>query len=160
MDILELIRLGESVAIEFKGPELHPDAVARELVAFSNTSGGTLLLGVADDGSVPGNEKPEIEEWLANLSRNNVVPPLSPIVTRHLVEGREVVAVQVERGAHKPYQTVDGKFWVRVGPTSRQASREELSRLFQSAGLVHFDQSPVGGTSAADLDERALHDYW
>ncbi|MCI5137265.1 MAG: hypothetical protein D3922_02350 [Candidatus Electrothrix sp. AR1] len=68
--------------------------------------------------------------------------------------------IEVPRGPDKPYQTIDGKFWVRVGSTNRMATKEELSRLFQQAGLVHFDIAPLEGTRRADLDERKLHDYW
>ena len=43
---------------------------------------------------------------------------------------------------------------------NRQATKEELSRLFQAAGLVHFDISPIEGTRIDDFDPARLYDYW
>ncbi|MDS4028916.1 MAG: hypothetical protein RKO66_02425 [Candidatus Contendobacter sp.] len=76
-----------------------------------------------------------------------------------MADGKSFCVVTVEKGAAKPYQTLDGKFLIRVGSTNRQATKEELSRLFQVAGLVHFDISLVEGTRANDLDPAKLHDY-
>ena len=71
-----------------------------------------------------------------------------------------MLAIEVSRGLDKPYQTLDGKFWIRVGSTNRMATKEELSRLFQQARLVHFDIAPLEQTSITDLDDRKLHEYW
>jgi ATP-dependent DNA helicase RecG len=89
-----------------------------------------------------------------------VVPAINPGINIVGVNGRFVCALEVPKGLHKPYQSLDGKFWVRVGSTNRQATKEELSRLFQSAGLVHFDIAPVEGTSVSDLDLQKAHLYW
>jgi len=55
---------------------------------------------------------------------------------------------------------INGKFRLRIGSTNRIATKEELSRLFQQAGLVHFDLSPVNSTSTQDLDQIKLQEYW
>ena len=47
-----------------------------------------------------------------------------------------------------------------MGSTNRMATKEELSRLFQQAGLVYFDVAPLEQTSITDLDDRKLHEYW
>ncbi len=49
---------------------------------------------------------------------------------------------------------------MRISSTNRIATKEELSRLFQEAGLVHFDLSPVNSTSIQDLDQIKLQEYW
>lgn len=161
MSILNLIAQGENSSIEFKQVEVRPDGLAKELVAFSNTSGGVVLIGVDDNGNIIGTEaRPDIEEWVVNIVRNNVIPAISPKIEKQEINGKTIVIIEVDRGIDKPYQSIDGKYWLRVGSTNRMATKEELSRLFQQAGLVHYDIAPLDGTSILDLDERKLNQYW
>lgn len=160
-EIQSLIEQGENGGVEFKRSDVRPESLAKEIVAFSNTNGGTLLIGVDDNGTVTGiGSRKDIEEWAANVVRNNVVPATRPEISLCRFGGKQLLIIEVPRGLDKPYQTIDGKFWVRVGSTNRMATKEELSRLFQQAGLVHFDIAPLEGTQQADLDEKKLHDYW
>ncbi|MEM9833285.1 MAG: ATP-binding protein [Bacteroidota bacterium] len=53
-EIRRLVEQGEGETIEFKRKVAHPDKIVREIVAFANTNGGNLLIGVDDDGSIPG----------------------------------------------------------------------------------------------------------
>ncbi|WLE98729.1 MAG: putative DNA binding domain-containing protein [Candidatus Electrothrix communis] len=160
-EIQSLIEQGENGAVEFKRADVRPESLAREITAFSNTNGGSILVGVDDNGTVIGiDSRKNIEEWTANVVRNNVVPATRQEISLCMFGGKQLLIIEVPRGPDKPYQTIDGKFWVRVGSTNRMATKEELSRLFQQAGLVHYDIAPLEGTQRADLDERKLHDYW
>ena len=158
--IEQLIQQGENSAIEFKSSEVRPENLAREIVAFANSSGGTLLIGVEDSGKITGLDQHQTETWVANIVRNNVIAAIAPQITEWVLCQKKVLAIEVCRGLDKPYQTLDGKFWIRVGSTNRMATKEELSRLFQQAGLVHFDIAPLEQTSIIDLDDRKLHEYW
>ena len=158
--IIEIIKLGENAAVEFKSGAVRPDGIARELVAFSNTLGGILLIGIEDNGEITGVPEHITEEWVANIVRNNLAPPISPEITSKVINNKRIVSVEVPKGLHKPYQSLGGRFWIRVGSTNRTATKEELSRLFQQAGLVHFDLAPVEGTAIKDLDPHKLNDYW
>ncbi len=159
--IENLIAQGENRGLEFKTADVRPEGLAREITAFSNTNGGTVLIGIDDNGSVIGvSSRDNIEEWAANVVRNNIVPSTSPEINLVSCQGKQVLWIEVPRGVNKPYQTIDGKYWIRVGSTNRMATKEELSRLFQQAGLVHFDISQVLGSSMADMDSNALHEYW
>ena len=80
-----------------------------------------------------------------------MIPAIAPQITEWELSQKKVLAIEVSRGLDKPYQTLDGKFWIRVGSTNRMATKEELSRLFQQAGLVHFDIAPLEQTSITDL---------
>lgn len=157
--IQSLIQQGENNQVEFKSAGVRPESVAREVVAFANTLGGSLLIGVEDDGSVSGIEF-SLETWLANISRNNVIPALQLAVQEVTIAGNTVCCVTVPKGQDRPYQTLDGKYWLRAGSTNRMATKEELSRLFQQAGLVHFDTSPVANTSVSDIDLKAVDHYY
>jgi len=159
--LCELIDQGESGSLEFKEEQVRPESLAREMVAFANTLGGIILIGVADDGVITGISKAaEIEQRVINVARHSVMPALCPTVESVVLEGKSVCVITVGKGTAKPYQTLEGKFLLRVGSTNRQATKEELSRLFQAAGLVHFDISPVEGTGFDDLDPARLQDYW
>lgn len=159
--IQRLLQQDENSGLEFKAVEVRPDSLARELVAFSNTSGGIVLIGVSDDGTISGiSARPKLEEWVSNVVRNNIIPAINPVISRvRLAEG-DILQIVVAKGKDKPYQTIDGKYWIRVGSTNRMATKEELSRLFQQAGLIHFDIAPLEGVDITFLDEKKLQPYW
>ncbi|OQX01840.1 MAG: hypothetical protein BWK73_44710 [Thiothrix lacustris] len=158
--IQQLISQGENAQIEFKSVAVRPDAIAREMVAFANTLGGTLLIGVEDDGTVSGINTSSLDEWVANISRNNITPALQVSVEHIVLSDKTLCVVTVPKGRDKPYQTLDGKYWLRVGSTNRMATKEELSRLFQQAGLVHFDTASVADTGIEGIDFRLVDHYY
>ena len=158
--ILALISQGENSSIEFKSGNVRPESVAKEMAAFSNSFGGTLLIGVEDDGIISGINMEKIDQWLANIARNNVIPAISPDISIENIESKKVAVVEIPKGMNKPYQTIDGKYYIRISSTNRTATKEELSRFFQQAGIVHFDLSPVEGTEGKDLDLLKVNDYW
>ena len=156
-EVLALISQGENSSVEFKSANAHPDSLAKEMVAFANTQGGALLIGVEDDGRISGlTESVDHEARIANIARNNINPPItieSAIVA--MPEGR-VLLVKVGRGRDRPYQTLQNQFLIRVGSTNRTATQGELLRLFQQVGLFHYDATAVQGTGIADLNLAAL----
>jgi ATP-dependent DNA helicase RecG len=161
--VSELISQGENSSIEFKSEKVRPENVAREMTAFANTNGGTLFIGIEDDGTITGisaDRLSNMEQWILNIARNNIIPSISPVFRIEEIENKKIAVVEIAKGISKPYQSIDGKYWIRVGSTNRFATKEELSRLFQQAGLVHYDISPVESTNEKDLDEIKLHDYW
>ena len=160
-EILALIRQGENSSVEFKSANAHPDSLARELVAFANTQGGTLLIVVEDDGSISGlTESTDHEARIANIARNNVNPPINIESTMVAMPEGRILMVKVDRGRDRPYQTLQNQFLVRVGSTNRTATQGELLRLFQQAGLFHYDATAVHGTGIADLNLAALDRYF
>ena len=68
-DLIELIRNGEASTLEFKRDDIQNYDLAKELVAFLNLEGGTVLLGVEDDGQISGTSRERLEEWVAELCR-------------------------------------------------------------------------------------------
>lgn len=70
--LLESIADGESSTLDFKQEGSHPDILAKEIVAFCNTAGGTLLIGVDDGGVVTGCDPKATEERIVNICRNNI----------------------------------------------------------------------------------------
>ena len=162
--LLEIVARGEDSRHQFKLGETNPDSLAAELVAFSNSGGGYLLLGVADDGAVVGLDKPAVRrlnQLIGNAASQHVRPPVHLLTENVQVEEGVVVVVQVPNGLAKPYMDNQGRIWVKQGSDKRNVtSREEMQRLFQRAGLVYADAVPVAGTSVADVDEQAFWAYF
>lgn len=162
IDILTLITGGETEAIEFKRTIDNPESIAGEIVAFANSDGGLLLFGVEDDGKVSGlSDANSTFQSLTNLCRDRCIPPVSPILEQVTVEGKAVIAltIKAELNRQKPYRTAGGRFYVRVGRDKKDATGRELIRIAQAAGELHYDESPVWGTTMADFSLSAFETY-
>ena len=159
-EIKKIIQNGENSYIEFKEEEIKAKELAEEIVAFSNSEGGMILIGVDDEGNIKGVKDDKIEETVMNICRNNCIPHIIPLYENIEVEGKRIAVITVPKGLNKPYYTADHKYYIRVGTTKRIASKEELLRLFEASGSLHFDISPVEGTSIKDLNIDIIRDYF
>jgi ATP-dependent DNA helicase RecG len=152
--------------VEFKRDDVHPDSLAKEIVALANLRGGTILLGVEDDGSVSGlTRAPQAAEtWVMDVCRGNVQPPLIPYwETITWERDRTVGIITIIEAGDKPYKARRGSAWqtfIRVGSTSREATRDEEARLYQQSGMIRYELKPVPGAELADLDMRRLVAYF
>lgn len=165
IELAELLRNGEDSTLEFKRDDVPNHEVARELVAFLNLEGGTVLLGVEDDGTISGTTRQRLDEWVSELCRTKIEPPVVPLLSwaKDAEPGRDVLAVRVTLGPNKPYGRIhDGRktYFIRVNNTVREASREELERMFQASGRLHYGLKPVPGADFSTLDLRRLRDYF
>ena len=132
-ELRELIAGGESSTVEFKRKYTTADKFAREIIAFANTAGGFLIVGVDDDGSIVGvkSEKEIIE--LVDVARQFITPELeldSEIVE---IEFVDVVVVHVPNSPLKPHRLIsddpeerphERKAFIRQGENSVAASKE------------------------------------
>ena len=159
--ILNIIDQGENVYVEFKESKIHADTLAKEIISFANYNGGTLLLGVSDNGRIKGvHEEKNYEEWIANIVRNNVIPSIQVDCYQMNVNGKRLIIVNIPKGKDKPYQSINGKYYIRVGSTNRIATQQELLRLFQASGVFHYDLNSVPCTSIKDLNFTKLDQYF
>ena len=163
-ELLELIKNGESSGVEFKRDTIDNRALAKELVAFANLRGGRVILGVEDDGSVTGITRDRLEEWVMTACRDKIRPELIPYyeIIRDVEVGKDVAIVQVDRGwaVHHVWHNNHRTYYIRVGTLSREASAEELERLFQQRGTFRLEVRGVSGSSAEDFDYRRLNGYF
>lgn len=163
-ELLEIINNGENSGVEFKRDVLQKDDLAKELVALSNLSGGIVLLGVEDDGSISGVTRTDLEEWVMNICRDKIRPPLIPFfeTVRDVEREKDIAVVRVTRGfdVHSLWKNNRKTYFIRVGTQSREASEEELARLFQQRGLIRAELRPVSGAKLEDFDQRRLRDYY
>ena len=167
VELRELLRNGENSGVEFKRDDIRPDDLAKEIAALANLEGGHILLGVEDDGRVSGLTRSprDAEEWVMNLCRNNVKEPLIPYwETVPWDESSNVGVISIPADCpDKPYKARRDRAWVtfvRVGSTSREATREEEGRLYQASGIMRYDLRPVPGATLADLDRSRLVIYF
>jgi ATP-dependent DNA helicase RecG len=163
-ELLDMIANGENSGVEFKRDVIQNYDLARELVAFSNLRGGVVLLGVEDDGSMAGITRDDLEEWVMNTCRDKIRPAIIPFfeVVRDVEPNRNVAIVRVTRGfdVHSVWHHNGNRYYIRVGTQSREATPEELARLFQPRGSIRAELRPVSGATMADLDRRRLRDYF
>lgn len=160
-ELLEIIAGGEDSYTEFKRDVSQRSDFAGELVAFANTNGGQILVGVEDDGTILGVPNPQqTEETIVNIARNNCVPPITPLIDRLDIAGRIVVVVQTLRRTSTPHENNSGQCYIRVGSSKRLCTPQERARMLQEASLVHFDESPVVHTTLTDLDLDAFAQYY
>lgn len=159
--IQNLLNQGENTSVEFKLKEAHPDSIAKEIVAFANTQGGTILLGVDDTGNIIGiDDSKNWEEWIANITRNNVIPSIRAGYNEIQIKEKRIGMIEVPKGVDKPYQTTRNFYFIRIGSTSRTATQGELMRMFQHAGMFHYDMVPVEKTSIKDLNLTMISSYF
>jgi ATP-dependent DNA helicase RecG len=163
-ELLEIIANGENSGVEFKRDVVANHDLAKELVAFSNLSGGTVLLGVEDDGSTSGLTRADLEEWVMTTCRDNIRPSIIPFfeVMRNVEPGKDVALVRVTRGldVHSLWHNNRNSYYIRVGKQCREPSQEELGRLFQQRRSFRAELRTVSGTTIADLDRRRIRDYF
>ncbi len=160
-EIIQLIEGGENSAVEFKSVDVKIDSLAKEMAAFSNTNGGVILMGVEDNGDITGlKEKTGVEEWVANVARNNIIPAVQINYFEIEISNKKVAVITVGKGKDKPYQTTKHQFLIRVGSTNRITTQNELMRLFQQSGVFHYDANSVENTAYKDLNQTKIDQYF
>lgn len=168
MEAIELIGIvghGEDSRTQFKRNLTNAESVAGDIVAFSNSRGGQILVGVGDGGEITGLSAEDIRrinQLVSNAATNLVRPAVNPYSENVSTAGGQVVmVVTVSEGISKPYADNNGVFWVKSGADKRRVtSREEVQRMFQGADLVHADEVPVEGATTADLDMDHLGEFF
>jgi ATP-dependent DNA helicase RecG len=174
-ELRERIALWENLHTEFKEWPVHPDDLAASLVAFANTDGGELILGVANDRTIVGVEDADrVTRDVDNIAANNCEPPvpviqevlyLKDLPRRGKVKGANasqknpVVVVSILKGDMRPYRTNRGVYYIRATSGRRQASQEQLLRLFQATESLYYDETPLPRLTLTDFDLDALDRY-
>ena len=150
---------GEDLHTAFKEHLIHADDLAASIIAFANTDGGQMIFGVNDEREITGlgDETDHVFQFIDNIAFNNCEPPVTIVQeTVRDQQGRIVVIVNIPKGDRRPYRTNRGVYYVRTASGRRQASREELLRLFQSTESFYYDETSVIQSSVTDLYDKAI----
>lgn len=156
-ELPDLIANGETTKVQFKVDVNNVISVAQEMVAFSNTKGGLILIGVDDKtGNIEGlafQDIQRINNLLATAAQDHVKSPIFISTERVSVNEKRVIAVTIPEGKDKPYSDKDGIIWVKNGSDKRKViSKEELSRLLQSSGNLYAEERLLQHSSLEDFD--------
>lgn len=162
-DLLELMANGENSGVEFKRDDLRPEQLAKEVVALANLHGGRILLGVNDDGTISGIQRNGLEEWVMDTVFGRYIHPMIiPFYEEVQLGQLRVAVITISQGVTKPYVVRNNDredIYIRVGSTSRLATREQQARLYALGGMLHAEQLPVSGSRLADLSLDRLKHY-
>ncbi len=168
IELLDLIAAGETSRVQFKEKIENQDKLISEMIAFSNSKGGILLIGVREKtGQIPGllpNEIRETSELAGNLASNNIFSPIfieTEVVTIEEADGKKnVLVIEVKEGLNKPHKDKNGTIWIKQGSDKRKLTdNSDILRLFQSGGNLYADEMPVPTTSIADIDREKVNRY-
>lgn len=164
LELLDLIQTGESSKVQFKLRVNNANSVGAEMVAFSNTKGGLLIVGVEDKtGEINGLSFDELQstnELLANSASNNVKAPIYIYTETIKVEEQNVIVAHIAEGNSKPHMDNNGIIWVKNGSDKRKViTKEEIARLLQSSGNLFADETLVNGTTVNDIDEDFFQEF-
>ncbi len=158
------ILLGEDSTRQFKREPTTDAKMAGEIVAFANSGGGRIFVGVEKDGSIQGMSGPEAEkvgEDLAKIAWDTVRPPFSILSKSILTSDGIVVVIEIPDGASKPYCDNKGVYWVKNGPDKRRVqSPEELARLFQSGEKLYAESQTVAASTIEDIDHDRFQRFY
>lgn len=161
--LLAQIAGGEDSTCQFKADIRNAESLASEMAAFANSDGGTLYIGVADDGSLPGLTRADvsrINQLISNAASQLVRSPLA-VHTENVVlsNGNVVIVLSVPKGMDKPYFDKNGVIWLKTGSDKRRVnSKEELRRLFQISNQFHADELPTKA-GIDKLDKLRFRDF-
>jgi len=162
-ELLAIIARDEDGMHQFKANVTNAKSLAQEMVAFSNSNGGMILIGVTGDRQIAGltaDDMARLNQLVSNTASQMVRPPINPQTENIAMPEGLVMVVTILSGISKPYMDNDGAVFVKSGADKRKVTaREELQRMFQSTALVHADIVPVAGTSVADLDRDYFNDF-
>ncbi|MDO9519025.1 MAG: helix-turn-helix domain-containing protein [Pseudohongiella sp.] len=160
-DIAQIIRQPEGKQLEFQRDLSSPQPLIKSLVAFANTAGGQLFIGISDSGEIIGVDDPlSEEERLSNLIADSISPRLLPSIELLTVEGKTLLCVEVFLSSSRPHflKAVGPNqgVMVRIGSSNRQADPQLIAELQRQAAGETFDAMPMPELSLSDLDMIAM----
>lgn len=160
-ELVRLIRGGEDTYLELKVRFSNAEKITAEIIALANTEGGAIIFGVNDQLRIEGVEDVEdVEEKLRDICATQIQPPVFPYINKVAFDsGRRIVVLEVD--AHnRPHRTLDDKFYLREGAIKREASREELARIYGETHPARFEHALVFQAELEkDIDESLFWSY-
>jgi len=157
MELTKLITKGESETLEFKPSLSQRDKICKALSGFSNTKGGTILVGISDNGRVIGIDigRKTLED-LAGYVKENTDPSIFPSIKQVEINKKKIIAITVEESKEKPVFFKD-KAYKRVGKSTHRILSSELRRLARESGTkVYWDEQACKEATLEDIDEEKV----
>ena len=165
MDLIRYLKQNEGKTLEFKENCLSLPKLVRTVVAFANTAGGTLIIGVRDKTKeVIGISDPlKEEERLSNAFADRIRPLMIPDIRFSSFRGRSLISVFVPHAIGPYYVRSEGPekgVYVRLGSTNRRAGPEMIEAIRRLARNISFDEQPCREINSEDIDFRAASEFF
>ena len=163
-DIQKQIKAGEVSGVQFKERILDKYDIACELVAFSNSRGGKLVVGIKDKtgetNALSYSEVQETTNLLSDMASENVEPSILIKIDTVEVEDGYLVIATVKKGLNKPYHDNKGIVWVKNGADKRKVfDNAELAEMMTDCGSFAPDEAGVRDATINDLDETTIKQF-
>ena len=156
MNIVEIIKAGESETTEFKTSLAEWKDVIESISAFSNKNGGTIFIGVGDNcESIGADIGKKTIEVLANQIKQNTDPVIYPSIHVEIVDERKIIVVDVAEYEQKPVFAF-GRAFVRVGKSNQKLGSEGIRNLALNTSKIYWDGRACVGADLEDIDEGKL----
>lgn len=165
LELLDLISGGETTTFQLKENITNAVSTAQEIVAFANSKGGKIVIGVNDkSGSVTGlsfEDLQRIQNLLSTAANDHVKSPI--VITTEVVDisGKKVIVATIPEGTDKPHTDKDGLIFLKNGADKRKVtSKSELSRLLQSGGNMYAEEHLIQKSALDDLDWDKFRNFF
>src|SRR3990172_10636922 len=136
-ELLDLISRGEDSTNQFKADFRNVESMAAEMVAFSNSGGGRIFIGVSNEGRIAGLTREDmgrLSQIVSNAASQSVRPPINPRTENVALPDGLVMVITIASGIGTPYMDNTGAIWVKSGSDKRKVTaREEIQRIYQKA---------------------------
>ena len=147
-----ILQEGEGQFIEFK--ESFDKSLAKEIVAFANSSGGRIFLGIDDKNNIKGIEiTNKLKSQIQDLARN-----CDPSINIKLESFDKILIINIAEGKNKPYFCSDG-FYMRMNANSQKMDRNQIIELSIKSGKIRFDEQICSNFKWGDFDDDKF-DYY
>jgi len=147
MNLLGQIKLGESKILEFKEQLPSNDRITKTVIAFSNTAGGKLIIGINDNREIVGIDEKNIfdlQDRIASIIFDNCYPNILPEIYTENINGKLLLVIEVYRGSLLPYYLKnEGKnngTYIRIGATNRKAEFDYIIELERHKRHFSYDE--------------------
>lgn len=137
----ELLSIPEDQWFDRKSGRISPKDLARPLIAFANSEGGTIAVGLSN-GKIDG-VSPQLDNAIRQAAIDFTVPPVRARITSHEADGKRILVVRVEPSNHV-HTSKSGECYLRIGDESRKLSLAEQQELTFDRGPHLFESSPAG----------------
>lgn len=160
MNLIHQIHQGESKTLELKRQLPRHEQIAQTAVAFANTSGGKLIIGVDDHRKIAGVAETDIftlQDQITSIILDRCYPSLLPEIYTSNINGKLVLVVEIFRGNLMPYYLkAEGKnngTYLRIGACNRKAELLQLVELERQRINQSFDRKEYAGDLFSQLEQ-------
>lgn len=164
MELIDYLQQGEGKTLEFKENCYTLKKIIRTAVAFANTAGGTIVVGVKNNRDVVGVEDPlKDEERLSSAFADSVSPLLIPDITIKSFRDRSVIIVKVFHSLAPYYVKAEGPeegVYIRLGSTNRKADLETIENIKRGVRNLSYDELPCPDLNSEAIDFRVASELF